>query len=82
MNQPDSTPAKYGVIESGIPIPQRKRGPESHSQFRKMNAGDSMILRGSYQSVCGKVYYAKRKTGFKFTIRKVSETETRVWRTA
>jgi hypothetical protein len=79
-------------IESGIPIPDKGNvGGKTHSKypFPSMAVGDSFFvpvkpgktLSQIQQSISGSICYHTKKTGMRFTSRRVSGG-IRFWRTA
>jgi hypothetical protein len=73
------------TIESGIPVaPQATTGGEWKALFDKMRPGDSFQLLTRYAAAAAnaKLNYCRQIEGASFVLRKVSDTHTRVWRTA
>lgn len=70
-------------IEKGIPLDQsRGNGHRAKYPWRQMEVGDSFVMDSHIQSASGKVGAAQKATGFKFSCRKISDTQTRIWRVA
>lgn len=67
-------------IDKGIPVPI----PRSHARypFRQMEIGDSILMPVSSRSAYQATRHWTASTGFKFTVKTVSENEARAWRTA
>ena len=65
-------------IEKGIPIPERSSYPGAGltSLLKSMKVGDSVVLKANRNSV----YATAGFNNFKVAIRKVSNTEIRIWR--
>ena len=66
------------TLERGLDIPERKTGPKY--PYDQLELGDSFYLEGGDLSkLCNANYREWRRTGKKFTARKV-ENGVRVWR--
>lgn len=66
------------TLERGLDIPERKTGPKY--PYDRLELGDSFYLEGGDLSkLCNANYREWRRTGKKFTARKV-ENGVRVWR--
>lgn len=72
-------------IEKDVPIPSPLRRTQQWDDlFSKMELGDSFAVPGFAHDALAhaKVEYQRRTPGAKFTLRKIDETETRIWRSA
>lgn len=72
-------------IEKGVPIPDPvRRRQQWEDIFAKMTPGDSFVVPGFAHDALAhaKVEYQRRVPGVRFTLRRIDETETRVWRSA
>lgn len=72
-------------IEKGVPIPDAvRRGQKWDHLFAQMEIGDSFAVPAFAHGALGhaKVEYQRRTPGTRFTLRKIDETETRIWRSA
>jgi hypothetical protein len=71
-------PIEYQV-DKGVPIPVRRLGVVP---LASLEAGDSVLFpsedRAKVQSYASQM---KRRTGKEFVVKKVSDTQCRVWRT-
>ena len=68
-------------IEKNVPLPTRSaRGPAPKYPWADMAVGDSFVMPVKYMSAHGQAVRAAAKYGFKFTIRKLDEEQTRIWR--
>jgi hypothetical protein len=70
-------------IEKGLPIPPEARGNKVNPNsvmgtLRRMEVGDSLLIDRP-QKAC---VTHNKLIGMKFTTRKVSENQTRIWRIA
>lgn len=64
-------------IEHGIPITKCSRDAIYVTAFRQMKIGDSFVL--PIKSRAGP-YLAARRLGIKVIVRKINDTEVRIWR--
>lgn len=64
-------------IESNIPIPCSRHSFRKVAVFRDMKPGDSVVIPTVEANAWRAVAYNHK---IKITIRKISETETRLWR--
>lgn len=72
-------PIKYSV-DKGVPIPVSRT--EAAVPLSKMEVGESIVFPLSKRSgVQTHASITKRRNGKEFTVRKVNDTEARVWRT-
>lgn len=72
-------------IEQGVPIPSpSRRTAQWDDLFAKMGPGDSFVVPAFAHGAVAhaKVDYQRRVPGVKFTLRKIDDTQTRVWRSA
>ena len=74
-------------VERGLPVPAKKGGKGSSRWgplFEKLDKPDTSIaLKAMYYSALAKAAQDRTKTtGHKYVIRKLSDTEMRIWRTA
>jgi hypothetical protein len=69
------------VIEKDIPI-INKRGDYGDWPFSKMELGDSFVIPNvdRQKAYSASSHYKDRHPGVRFSIRKISPTQTRVWR--
>lgn len=70
------------TIEKGIPVKEKRSGGGLKYPFEQMQVGDSFSAPFSkYQSLNGSARaYEALNHGVKFTMRKMSPTECRIWR--
>lgn len=64
-------------IETGVPIPARGNDHEVIALMKKMKIGDSILLPRYPQ---GPIYIYASAAGIKITLRKASDSESRIWR--
>lgn len=72
-------------IERGIPIPNPvRRAKVWDALLSKMQPGDSFVVPDHARDAVShaKLDYQRRVKGVRFTVRKIDDTQTRVWRTA
>lgn len=70
-------------IEKGVPLDNsRGNGGRAKYPWRKMAVGDSFVMDQRIQTASANASSAQKATGFKFSCRTISETETRIWRVA
>jgi len=65
-------------IEKGIEIPTIRNKTGITETLRKMQIGDSIAITARHCDI----YIPAKRIGIKVTIRAISRTELRVWRTA
>lgn len=68
------------AIEKGIPIPNSGAGRTPKYPWRTMEVGDSFFAE-NVRNVSAMAAAAMRRTGLKFTVRKVEDGH-RIWRVA
>lgn len=74
--------------KDGVPIPEKSRGIRTSKyegvfkQLLQFKIGQSDVLPFNSKQMASLMSYMRKKTQFKFTSRRMSEDQFRIWRTA